>query len=267
MPREKTRPIRLGKREFVYDTRTLRLGDILAPPSTVRVPTTWDFDAHRAKLPLGLWGNDEYGNCVLVGRANHLVRNQRIETRRTLPITTPHVVNRYKEMTGTQSPGDDHDVGLVVIDALKDWRSGWQLQFGKKTTNYRITAFGSLDTLDREELRSAAWLLNGVQFGLWLPDTAKDQWRKGQAWDDVGTNEPAAQPGSWGGHLVYAKHFDPDGFYVITWGEEHYVTNRFLARYCDEAWAVVDALEGKSRYLDVDKMLRHLHDVGAHVIA
>lgn len=266
MAKQRSRAIRLGKKGYVYDTRTLRLGPVLEPPPTIMVPEVWDLDAHRAKLPLGMYGNDEWGDCVLAGRGNHLVRNERIESRRTVPLTAQQVVARYKEMTGAQTPGDQNDTGLVVIDALKDWRSGWPLTFSKaKATTYKITAFGSLSPRDRAELRAAAYLLNGIQLGLWLPNSAKYQWRNGQEWDDIGTNDWQAQPGSWGGHLVYAKHFDQGGIYCITWGTEHYMTNRFIERYCDEAWAVVDALEGKSKFLDVDKMLKHLQDVGAQI--
>lgn len=258
---------RLGKKGYVHDPRTLMMNLVLAPPPTIAIPATWDFDKHRAKLPLGLWGNDEFGDCVLVGRANHLVRNDRVETRRTLPITTNQVVGRYKEMTGCVNPGDSHDTGLAVIEALRDWRAGWMLKFGTKApANYRIQAFGGLSYTDRHELRAAAYLLHGIQFGIVLPNTAKEQWRKGQEWDDTGTDEYDAQPGSWGGHLVYAKRYDDGGFYCVTWGNEQYMTNRFIERYCDEAWAAVDALNDHSRYMNVDLFLKYLRDVGAQII-
>jgi hypothetical protein len=258
MPKKLPETIRLGKSEYKHDERTVRMATMLIP-GQFDVPNTWDFDSGRAKLPMGLWGNDEWGDCVLVGRANQLVRMERVETRHTLNITTQQVVNRYKEMTGALDPGDDNDTGLIVLDALKDWRNnGWDI--GKR--NYRIAAYGELDRTP-ESLRAGAFLLNGIQMGLWLPLSARDQIRNGQEWEDLGTSASNQQPGSWGGHLVHAKRYDANGFYCITWGREQYMTNRFIDRYCDEAWAVVDALDAHSRYLDVDKMLKYLSDIGA----
>jgi hypothetical protein len=254
-------PGRLGKKEYEHDPRTMVMRDMFVPEE-FSVPNTWDFDARRSKLPMGLWGNEEFGDCVLVGRGNQMVRNERIETRRTLPLSTAQVVDKYKEMTGCVTPGDEHDTGLYVIDALRDWRHGWDLTFGKTQRTYTIAAFGALDD-DHTQLRAAAFLLNGIQFGIWLPETAWTQYRNGEAWDDTGTDEPAAQPGSWGGHLVYAKHFDEGGFWCITWGGEQYMTNRFITRYADERWAIVDALNNHSRYLNVDKMIGYLRSIGA----
>lgn len=258
--------LRLGKQNYRFDTRTVRLAAFLDVPLGVTIPKSYDFDAKRSKLPLGLWGNDEYGNCVLVGRANQLVRNERIETRRTAPMTTQMVVDEYKRLTGTVSPGDPYDSGLVVLQALGAWRTGWNIpNMYKKGRTYGIEAYGELAKTDREQLRAAAFLLNGIQFGIGLPRTAYQQFRDGQAWDDTGTDAAEAQPWTWGGHLVYAKSYDEGGFKCITWGQEVYMTNRFIERYCDEAWAVVDKLNSASKYIDVAKLMKYLRDIGARV--
>ena len=267
MARLKLDAMRLGKKEHRYDERTLRLvaEGVFDVPLDVKIPQSWDFDAKRSKLPLGLWGNDEYGDCVIVGRGNQLVRNERVETRKTIPLTTEMVVAEYKRLTGTITAGDPNDRGLVVLDALKDWYAGWELPIYKGGRTYGIQAYGELDKYDREQLRAAMYLLNGIQLGIGLPRTAYDQLRRGQAWDDTGTDVPGAQPWSWGGHLVYAKKFDEGGITCITWGVEVYMTNRFIERYCDEVWAVVDKLNSAGRWIDVDKLLKYLRDVGAKV--
>jgi hypothetical protein len=262
---EKIDALRLGKQQYRYDERTLRMMAVLDVPLDVKVPKLWDFDAKRSKLPFGLWGNDEFGDCVLVGRGNHLVRNERVETRKTIPLTTEMVVNEYKRLTGCVTAGDPNDTGLVVLEAIKAWRSGWPLPIYKGGRTYGIEAYGELDKLDREQLRSAAYLLNGIQFGIGLPRTAYDQLRKGQVWDDTGLDVPVAQPWSWGGHLVYAKKYDEGGFTCITWGQEQYMTNRFIERYADEAWAVVDKLNTAGKYIDIQKLLKYLRDIGATV--
>lgn len=253
--------LRLGKNEYRYDPRTLRLTSEYLAPSDWMVPIEYDLDAKRAKLPLGLWGNDEYGDCVLVGKANHLVRLERLDTRRTPKVTTPMVVDYYKKLTGCVTAGDANDSGLIVLDSLHDWRDGWELAAYKNQKTFPIDAYGELDKIDRQQLRAACYLLGGIQFGLSLPVTAAHQINQGQQWEDIGTDEPAAQPGSWGGHLVYAKRYDAGGFYCITWGREHYMTNRFIERYADEVWAVVDKIESHRKYVDELRLRQYLDNL------
>jgi len=252
---------RLGKQEAKEDERTLRMANFLSvPPSGI--PATYDFERGRSNFPTHTWGNDEWGDCVVAGRANQQQRLQRIESRLTIPLTDQMVVDTYKRMTGAQNPGDQNDVGLVVLDALKDWRAGWYVPVWKKGRTYSIDAFGALDPKDGYELRAAAYLLTGIQFGLWLPITAYHQISKGQAWDVTSTTGDG-EPGSWGGHLVYTCHYDSGGWYVWTWGQKQYATDKFIQTYADEAYAVVQTNETHSRYLDVDALQRYLTQIGA----
>jgi hypothetical protein len=255
--------MKLGKKEYREDERTLRLTpEFMATPPGVTIPDEFDFDVHRSTFPThNGWGNFDYGDCVLAGRANNLVRLERIETRHTVPLTEEMVVDKYKAMTGCQSPGDANDTGLVVLDALSDWRAGWPLDVYKNPRTYKIAAYGLLNERDREQLRTATFLLDGIQFGLALPWSANAQISNGQAWDVDDSAD--GEPGSWGGHLVYAKHYDSGGIYCITWGREQYMTNAFIEKYCDEAWVVVDDLETRSKYVDVAKLTQYLHDIGA----
>lgn len=254
---------KLGKQEYVHDERTLRLHEILRT-EVVHAPTTFDFDNGRKPFARKKWGNDAYGDCVLAGRANHLVRLERIETRYSPPLTNQQVIDLYRAMTGCQQPGDSHDSGLVTLYALRDWRKGWDLQFpGRRPRTYKISAFGELDPQDTEQLRAANYLLHGIQFGLWLPLTALDQLEMGQAWDVVDGDR--GKPGSWGGHLVYSKRYDEDNHYALTWGMEIPMTDRFVRRYADECWAVVDDLSywQARRELDFIAMHQHLVEIGA----
>lgn len=225
---------KLGKQDHESDHRTIMFSDFVA--SDIQVPVSWNFDSRRAKFPLHMWGNDDYGDCVLAAQANGTVRNERVETGRTPKITDEDVVARYKAMTGCQSPGDAHDNGLVMLEALRNWRAGWSV--GNKT--YQIAAFGQVNHSDAASLRRCCYLFNGLQLGFNLPMNAQQGTHNG-LWDSV----PGAgsQPGSWGGHAVYCKRFDADSIYVLTWGREVRVTNSFINNYCDEAWSVIDNLD------------------------
>lgn len=266
--------MRLGKKDYHPDPRTARLGQMLAPPPSLTIPEKYDFDKARSAFPISAWGNDQWGCCVIAGRANHMLRLERIERRRTLALTPPDVVAEYKAECLRQmgvapvSAGDSNDNGLYVIEAIKDWRgAGWPVMLtrrSKNPTTQKVAAYGEINKADRSEIRAAIFLLHGVQMGLSLPNTAARQLTNGQAWSVEPGNDPATQRGSWGGHLVYCKRFDAGGIYCMTWGREVYMTNEFVERYCDECWAVVDDLDGlTSRYLDVQAMLQHLRDVGA----
>lgn len=251
--------LRLGKKDYKFDKKTLKLGAAISP--TVVYPHTFDFDKGRAPFPLQVWGNDEWGDCAKVAQANQVIRLERLEQRRTLPITADTVIAAYKAETGAVTPEDVNDQGLVMLDNNRLWRTEG---FEVKTKRYKIAAFGELEPSDLNQLRAAIYLLHGVQFGLALPISAQAQTRTGK-WDVVPTNGPQTRPGSWGGHAVFSKRYDEHGFEVLTWGRKVYMTNEFVLRYCDEAWAVVDDFDAWRRRpeIDINAIIQHLRDIGA----
>lgn len=256
--------VRLGKKDYKFDKRTLRMANFMRV-ERIAAPPTFDLDKKRAPFPLGPWGNDAWGNCVVAGRANHLLRFERIEARRTLKLRDDQVITKYKELSGAMSPGDAHDEGLVVLDTLNDWRrNGWNLSFGNTTRNYSVAAFAEIDPYDPQLVRDAIYLFHGVQLGFSLPRSAMEQTRHGY-WDVVKPDSSLTEPGSWGGHLVYAKRYDEENVYVLSWGIEVKVSNAFMDEYCDEAWGVVDNLDswGRSKVFVVDDMVNELKQIGA----
>lgn len=251
---------KLGKQDHQHDDKTLMMANFIEVPV---LPTKYDFEKHRAKFPARMWGNDAYGDCVIAAQANHLLRMERVEQRRTIALSDNDAITRYKEMTGCQEPGDENDTGLVMLSAFSDWRnSGFDRTAEKPYHTFKIAAYGELDPLDDHQLRAAIYLLKGIHFGFALPITAQDQTDQGK-WDVV--NGPGSEAGSWGGHAVFSDKYDEDGIYVWTWEREIYVTNAFIHKYCDEAWAVVDDFDAwrSSDHLDVKGMIGKLHDIGA----
>lgn len=267
---------RLGKLEHKADDRTLRMELYMAPPDDMALPVTYDLDKGRKPFPVSSWGNDLWGDCVIAGRANQTVRLERIERRVTLALLPTQVIEEYKNEAERQmghrpaTAGDAYDHGLYMLDAQKDWRvDGWTVPKGSisdKTFRHKIAAFGQVVQSDVTQMKLAIYLLRGVQLGFDLPLTARNQWRgSDKRWFVVPGIAPETKPGSWGGHCVYAKRYDADNLYVITWGREIPVSWEFVSRYCDEAWAVVDDLNSKAtkRILDVQAMIKHLRDIGA----
>jgi hypothetical protein len=262
--------VRLGKKPYKHDPRTLMLGPLL-DLSAVAVPTGYDFDSHRVPFPKSSWGNNDWGDCVMAGRANHMLRLERSERRITLPLTEKDVVEEYKNEVERESgdrphsPGDNADQGLIVLEALKDWRNnGWDVpmnHLGTRRYTNTIQAYGRLSPDNSDQIKAAIFMLNGVQFGLNLPLSAQRQFSQERKW--YVTEGLNTKPGSWGGHLVYSKRYGPKGVWVITWGIEICVTWQFIVKYCDEAWAVVDRVDDPAlkHWLDVDAMMKKLQSI------
>lgn len=250
---------RLGKQLYEHDERTLMLARYMLPD--IRVPEKFDFDKGRRPFPLRTWGNDEWGDCVIAGEANQLLRLERVEQRRTIPLDNSTVVERYKQLTGSASPGDANDNGLVVLDAFRDWyHNGFKI--GNR--NYTIAAYGELDPLNGAELRMACYVFHGIHLGFWLPLAAQGMTNNG-VWDYNGESGPHWAPGSWGGHLVFAKKFDKDSFEILTWGMQVKVTNSFIEKYCDEAWTPVDSLDSwrTKQTIDVAGLVSQLQQISS----
>lgn len=264
--------LRLGKKEYVPDPRNMMLSNYMTPRV---LPAKYDFDKKRKPFPLHPFGNDKWGNCVKVGQANEMLRLERLEQRRTLKIQEHHVVAAYQDEVERQfgvrpaAPGGTGDNGLVTISNMRNWRNiGWTLDFTKKPNDarvYKIDAFGELEPNDFEQVKAATYLLHGVQFGFWLPRAVQGNFT---LWDYNGESGPEWQPGSWGGHLVYSKAYEGDEVEILTWGFKVRVTKRFIAKFADEAYAVVDSWNTwrKSKEIDVEGMKQHLRDIGARGI-
>jgi len=251
--------LKLGKGEPKTDKKTIVLTDFV--DSTVQVPVSFNFDKHRRPFPAKEWGNDEYGDCVDAGQANQLLRLERVETRRTIKLTNDDVIRRYKQQTGTQFPGDEHDNGLIMLDTLREWRAGWKFD-GRV---YKIAAFGKVPLHNPQLLRLCCFLFNGLQLGFDLPLSARTDTRNG-VW--VTTTGEGSTPGSWGGHAVYTKRFDANNIYVLSWGDEIRVSNEFMEKYADEVWAVIDDFDPWRHthgVLDVEKLINQMKSNGISI--
>jgi hypothetical protein len=255
--------VRLGKAPYVHDDRTLMMAKFILPD--IHIPEAWDFDQGRAAFPNHMWGNDEYGDCVIAMQANQELRLERIETNHTIKLDDSDAINRYKRITGCVTAGDENDTGLEMIAANRDWR-GVGFAQTKYQRNYLIDAYGELDPGDHAMHRAASYLLHGTGWGFWLPDAAKQMTRDG-LWDYHGQTGAEWKPGSWGGHAVYSKKFDPESISVLSWEMEIQVTNAFIDHYADEAWAVVDSLDQwrRTQALDVPALEKQLAQITSKI--
>ena len=54
---------------------------------------------------------------------------------------------------------------------------------------------------------------------------------------------PNGRPNSWGGHYVLVPGYTTRGPVCVTWGTKHQMTWAFFDKYCDEAYAIIDAID------------------------
>ena len=243
---------KLGKKPAKRDRRNLQLKAILRAP--VKVPEEYDFDTAHVGVPTPVFANDRVGDCVIAGRAHQTLRFELVEQHEVIAITDGEVLKEYFLETGGP------DTGLVVLDSLKRWRKrGWIAADDR----YFITAFAEIDRGAPSEVKRTVYTDLGVGLGISLPLTAQKEFEAGKPW--ATTTGPGSSPGSWGGHYVYVTGYTTLGPTCVTWGRKQQMSWAFFSRYCDEAYAVIDAINTakKRRALDASKVAAFLNKVSA----
>lgn len=202
-----------------------------------------------------MFGKDEHSNCVVAARAHQTRRLELIETRRVLTITDDEVLMDWSNENGhtRQVP--------YALDSLKEWRSSGLRVQGRR---YKTAAFAAVDCRDLAHVRTAIYLLHGVGAGFSLPYSVTRHTDARGCRDVARESTEATDPH--GGHFVLLTGWDREGPIAITWGRRQRMTWRFFETYCDEAYAVVDALDpwvaGRRKGIDVVKLKGWLREVG-----
>ncbi len=221
---------KLGKGDAKRDERNLMFATLLKVPA--KLPDEYDFDLTHPGIPTPMFANDTLGCCVIAGRAHQTLRFELLEQKSKLTVTDKDVTKEYFKESGGK------DSGLVVLDSLKAWRTvGWTAAKQK----YFIHAFSEVSPKDHNAVKQAVFLDVGVGLGLSLPLSAQAQVQAGKPWDVV--TGKGTVPGSWGGHYVYVCGYTKVGPVCVTWGSKQQITWKFMDKYCDESYAIIDGLD------------------------
>jgi len=216
--------MKLGKLIAEHDERNLKLKSLLR---AFEVPEEYDFDTIHPGVPTPMFANDQYGNCVIAGRAHQTLRFELIEQQKILPITDQEVIDQYLRETHGE------DSGLVLLRSLRTWRrKGWEAGGGK----YQCRAYAEIDHHNPNEVKAGIFADLGIGIGLSLPDNWQEAIDAGKPWSDT-----SFAPNPYNGHYVYILGYNATWLTCVTWGRKQPMTWAFFQRYCDEAYAIIDA--------------------------
>jgi len=254
-------PYMLGKKKARRDKRNILFARILrelpALPDQFSVIPSLPIE-----IPTPMFANNEWGDCVMAARGHQTLMFEASEQRVALKIKDEEVLEEYWDnqswLCRCLSPHPDK--GLVLLNAMKDWRSDGWIAAGRR---YNIFAFAELNALDRDEVAASIYLLMGGQVGIRLPKTAKDQFENGEPWEIVPNGGPDAIPGSWGGHGVCLEGYNDFGVTCITWATRQAMSWDFFMTCCDEGYGVVDNRDDflPDSPVDVEKLERYLEEI------
>lgn len=215
--------MKLGRRAIRHDPRTLQLARYMKalPPPPPAVDWTKGITA------FGMMLNDALGDCTIAG-CGHAVQIWTANLGAEITVPDPTVEQFYEEWDGYNPADPSTDQGGVELDVLNSWRQGG-------FAGHILTGFADPHPANLEAVRQAIELFGGVYIGLSLPLSAQNQ----AVWAVTEPTDPAAAPGSWGGHCVFVPKYDQNGFTCITWGGLQVMTKAFWLEYCDEAHALL----------------------------
>jgi hypothetical protein len=206
-----------------------------------------------------MWGNDQEGNCVIVGQGNYERVLEFIEQGFEITITTKDIHDEYRRQTGGEDKA--HDTGLFMGSAMSEWeKTGWDVTgtrvaaknkakvpgcWRRKTTpvtpvikRQHLDIHASAEVYTPDDLRACVYALHGCLIAVRLYQKDFDQFYAGEPWDLTG-NDGAER----GGHCVYVPKYYKGGdrlFDARTWKKRQKFTERWYEARQYDARGVAD---------------------------
>lgn len=245
--------LKLGKRPATTSPADFKLGDFLQPGVALPQPPArfghGTMYADDSWLMLGNGPDDSVapgfqgaGDCVFAGAAHETMETNRL-ARHTVHFTGKEVISDYSKVTGYVVGDDSTDQGTDVRTALSYRRRTGVIDAAGK--RHKIGAYLALDPKNWDQLMQAAYIFGAVGIGFEFPDTAMEQFDRGQRWDVVAGSQIE------GGHYVPVMGRSSTTVAgVVTWARRQAMSQAFYEAYNDEAWAVVFPEELNSKGLN-----------------
>jgi hypothetical protein len=182
----------------------------------------------------GMLANDRIGDCV-IAMMLHSIEDFHLDSGTAVPaFTDADAISVYSAITGYNPKDPSSDRGTDENAAMSYWEHP-----GLKTSDgasHTIVATVAVDPSNLSECRIAIDEFVDLQIGIALPISAQGQ----TEWTVVGDGKTGnSAPGSWGGHGIPYREYDPETFKCVTWGAELLLTVPFHEDYAQEAHVVV----------------------------
>lgn len=267
---------KLGKRPATYRPDTVQWSDLKVKSANVQLPSPkyggFGEVFHDGAWPgWGMYGNgpcddgsindsslyafNGAGDCAWAGPAHETMVINHNAGRSVPRFTTLNVLNQYAQYLGLSDYTQlnaNNDQGSDVQQVLQH-RATTGLTDADGNT-HKIAAYVSIEPGNVQDLWDALYLFECVGIGIQFANSAMDQFNANQMWSVV----PGAQIE--GGHYIpLVGHPVASVWTCITWGKRQLMTQNFLKKYCDEAYAYIsleryNAVTGETleHYTDAD---------------
>lgn len=226
--------VKLGKKPgVVKDPRTFSLRTLVDRPLSVPA------ESYVGKgEPIRYYANDRYGDCTCAAMGHRIDVQERSSLQNDIQLTDEDVLGVYSAVTGFDLSKPETDNGAYMLDVLNYMRNTG-MGHEEDGTPHTIYAFADFDQADKAMWKYASWIFGTVYAGIWLPLSASDQISRGERWHLSKDPTDRDKPGSWGGHAVSAVGYSAGSAVIATWGRRIRADWAWLAKYCDEAYAVI----------------------------
>jgi hypothetical protein len=254
--------LKTGKLAPKWHAKTLRFSlfskssDVPAPPEKIFLEYKVD------PSTIGMFGNDECGDCVLAMLAHWLMLIT-AHTGKMIVPTLQDALGWYTALTGydpkqTDANGNNPtDQGCAVTDALNFWQS-------TGICGHKIAGWMKLDPTNAVQRKQGLWMFLGVGTGVQLPNNAQQQFTNGETWT-VTRNSPGLN-----GHAILQAGEGAEGRDFQTWGKgDQKATHAWGDKYEDEAYVIltpdlIEEANGKSPFgFDYDALTAALKEIAA----
>lgn len=178
------------------------------------------------------WGmalNDRMGDCTVADIAHTLKQTSLYATGSEVSIPDSEVVAAYSAISGYDPATGANDNGAIMQDVQNYWRK-------TGVGGHKSLAFAEVDVTNLDEVYAAINVFGSVHLGMDFPQSAMDQFNRGQGWTLSDINNQVV-----GGHDVVGVGYDKTRgvIYVVTWGRLIPVTNEFFKKYFVEGWVSI----------------------------
>lgn len=197
--------VRLGCKPPRPRKPPLRLGTYFDPARMAAAPPVSTNRRAKAAASLArMYLNDQYGDCVIAGKAHALGLWSANDAAAVVLATDSEIYDQYQSICG---PGDNGCYITDVLDVMKakGFKAGGKL--------YKIDGYVAVDWRNKLAVQVAQYVFGATTIGIDLPQA----WTSAAVWDV--TNTPIV-----GGHDVTPIDYDDQGVYVSSWGRVYLMT-------------------------------------------